>query len=804
MIKNLAISAWRNMIRSKLYTAINIFCLTLGISGAILIMLYLNHELSHDKHHENHKSIFLLNGIYTLGESDFYWSQSPLPLGPAMKLEFKEVREFVRFFNPSPVQMVKIGDEIFNETKMLFADSTVFDVFTHKFIHGSPGGALSEPNTAVLTRSLSNKFFGDINPLGKVFEISGNNYKVTAMIEDLPDNSHLKFSALLAIHSNGNPNVYSVDPNLFWNIRNNYTYLMMHQGSDIFSMLNDMDSFNEKYLSHIGKMINGTVQYRPVALRETHFNTAGDAGPTGSRKNLMIFSMVAIFLIAIAAVNYTNLATARASYRAREIALRKVCGANQGQIIFQFISESLIVAFFSLALSLMIVEWFLPGFNLLANKSFSFSHLLNFRILPQVILITIFTGFAAGIYPAFFLSRMKPVSILKATRFSKSGSAFLRKILVIFQFVISLVLISSTLVVWMQLNFLQNKNLGFDTENKLVASLNGLNDPQLIESLGHIMMQNPMIAKASLTSFTPGKSTSLRAVKVDSHHGMADATVCVVYVDTDYLDLMQVDLLQGRNFYNDSRGDVNQSIIINESAAKTFGWNDNPLGKQIHYGFNQQGQPVNSFSVVGVIRDFNILSLHNPIGPLMLLLPEQPETYRAMLVEHSAGMEKQVREFIENKFLEINPHSLPQVFPLTQGFSEEFSAEQKLGKIFGIFAIVCILISFLGLFGLASFSTTKRQKEVGVRKILGASANSILKLFYKDFFILVLIAFLVAAPLSWYLMQQWLNSFYYRVNMSLMPILMAGVFAILVAFFTVSYHTYMASRMNPADAVRSE
>jgi putative ABC transport system permease protein len=803
MIRNYFRSAFRNMMRSKLYTAINIFCLTVGISGAILISLYLNHEFSYDRHHKNHEDIYFIHGNYVIGGNSNELALTPFPLGPALKQEFSDIKEYVRFFHLEEA-MVKIDEKEFMEQKVFYTDSTVMDVFTHEFVYGHSRGVLALPNTAVVTRSLSEKYFGDQNPVDQVIEVNGAKYKVTAMIEDLPLNTHLRFTMLLSIHSAGNEFAYSVDPNLFWNINQNFTYVHMHPQADINKILGSMDDFNEKYISPVGGMIGATAQFSATALKETHFTRINMALETGSRTTLLIFTMVALFLIVIAAVNYTNLSTARASKRAREIAMRKVSGAGRSQLIGQFLGESVIVAMISLLISLLVVEIFLPGFNTLAGKDFTLGDLLKGNMLLQVFLITVVTGLIAGVYPAIFLSNLQPVAILKSNVLSKGGSGMLRKALVVFQFTISVILIAGTLTVQYQLNFLQNKNLGFNKNNRVVVTLTGRESREKIESLENTIRENPMVLRTAKTTMVPGRGANVNAVKVQSGDDMRDATITSTFIDPVFLDVMNIKLQEGRAFQADMRSDANTSILINQAAVRTYGWHDNPIGKTIHWQLNEQGEPRFVLKVVGVIEDFHFNSLQNPIDPLMMLLPEQPVVFRAIVVEYLPGNDLQVKEFLETTVKGFDPARLPNVNFLDSGFVDQFASEEKMGKIFGVFSIVCIIISFLGLFGLASFATGQRKKEIGVRKVLGSSAGSILMMFYREFALLVFLAILVAAPVTWLLMERWLEGFVYQISMDMKPIIISGLLSLVVAIVTVSYHTWLASRMNPTDAIRSE
>jgi putative ABC transport system permease protein len=811
MFKNYLISAWRNMTRSKLYTLINIFCLSVGITGAILIILFINHELSYDTHHEKHERIFRLDGKYQIGGQQSLLAITPFPLGPALKLEFSQVEEYTRVFRQENV-LVRINEREFLENDFAMVDTTIFEVFSHRFVFGQPQGALNEPNTAVLTQSLSAKYFGDVNPVGMTFLVNQRNYQINGVIEDFPDNSHLKLQCLLTINQSEHQQFYSLAPEMFWSINENFTYVLMHEGTSIEQVLDNMDAFNEKYISPVGGQIGATAEFTATPLRDLHLTKVMYAPETGSKSTLLIFSMVALFLIVIAAVNYTNLATARASKRAREIAMRKVTGATRNQLVLQFLSESLLVAFISLILSLLLVEILLPGFNNLADKSFSLVNIFHGKIFLQVLGITLITGFLSGIYPSFFLSSLKPVSVLKSQNFSKGSSGMLRKALVIFQFAISVILVAGTITVQKQLNYLQNKPMGFNPENRYVITIPDMAHREQIETLENMIRQNPNIAGTAKSLYVPAMGHSMNAVKVQSGDEMVDAIIGTNFVDPDFINLLEIKLMKGRGFEKDLRADFNNAVLINEAAVKQFGWHDQAIGKTIDWRFVSETDPGTRLTVVGIMEDFNFMSLQNPVEPIMLLLgglapgnaPEQAHHFRNITVEYLPGTGQEVMTFLENTVREFDPTRIPNIVPLTYGFSDQFKAEERQSNIFAIFALVCIIISFLGLFGLASFLTEQRRKEVGVRKVLGSSGWSILFLFYREFLWLVLISSIIAGPLVWFLMEKWLSGFVYQMTMNVAPIILATLLAIVVAVITVSYHTFRASRQNPVDAIRAE
>ena len=802
MLKSYLISALRYMKRAYLYSAISIFCLAVGITGAILVTMYLNHELSYDAHHKDHDRIYRMEGMYHMSGADYHLAITPFPLAMAMQEEFGQVETYARFFLQDDV-MVRTESGDFLEQGIVYADSTVFDVFTHHFVYGQAKGSLAEPNTVVLNRSLSEKYFGRTDPVGENLEIAGNNYMVTGVTEDLPENTHFRYSAMLSMPSADSELVYSMDPELFWNINTNYTYIKLHPNQRIEDIMAQMDAFSKKYVDPMGETFGASAEYQATPLRETHFLNLMMAPETGNRSVLLIFSLVALFLVVIAAINYTNLATARAAKRAREIGIRKVNGANKGQLMTQFMSESLLTAFISLALSLFLVELLLPFFNTMTGSSFSLSQLLEGRLLIQVLGITLLTGVAAGFYPAFVLSRMNPSLIVKGIIHQHNSQALLRKSLVVFQFAISVLLVTATITVQNQLRFLQDKPLGFNKENRAVVTLRG-SSRQGIETLENTFRQNPSITGTTKAFSIPGREYNVNAVRIEGESGMEEAVIAVNYIDYNFFEMLQIPLLSGRAFEQEMRSDAAQAVIINQSAARAFGWHENPIGKQIHMQFDQEGQPGRILRVVGVTEDFHFLTLENPIEPHMLMLPETPATYRHIIVQYDSGQEEAVLDFLDSSTRSFDTANLPNIAALGHSFSHQFDEEQKQGRIFGTFAVVTIIISFLGLFGLSSFMTEQRRKEIGIRKVLGSSYFSVLALLYREFSLLILVAVVIAAPVSWFLMDKWLEAFVYRIDMSAIPIILSAAIAFAVAISTVSYHSLRAASMNPVDSIRSE
>ncbi|MBW6478259.1 MAG: ABC transporter permease [Bacteroidales bacterium] len=804
MIKNYIISAWRNMMRSKVYTLINIFCLSVGITGAIFITLFVNHELSYDTFHENHKNIYRIEGKYDIAGGVNHLAITAFPLGPALKEEYSGVQEYVRFFFQDDV-LVNVNDRKFLEDLMAFADSTVFDVFSFPFISGNPQGALSEPNTVVLTKSLSEKYFGEENPVGQTLKIQQENFMVTGVIEDMPSNTHLQLKALMSMSSLDSEIVYTLSSSLFWNINQNYTYILMHNSANIDGIFANMDEFHEKYTLPMGRLIGATAEFTYTPLKDVRFSTILFSPESASSTTLMVLIIVAVFLVIIASVNYTNLSTARATVRAVEIGVRKASGATRKQIFSQFLSESIFLALISLVISMLFIEIMMPAFNHLADKSFSLYDLLNWPLVFYVPFIVFLTGVMAGAYPAVFISSMRPAEILKGSKgYAGGGSGLLRKALVVFQFVISIMLITGTLMVSRQLGFLQNKDLGLETDDRAVVRLQDQEVRSRIQTLENALRQNPDIMGTTKSMSVPGRGFSKYAILIQSGNEMVEATVTANHIDHQFLEFFEIAIEEGRNFSEDMRSDVNSSVILNRTAVNYFGWHDDPLGRLVQWHFDADGNPQLSARVIGVVEDHNLLDLHHPIEPIMYILPENAQMYHHLIIHYREGKESEILSFLESALHEFDPDNYPIISFVNKGYQEQFAAEERLGTIFGVFAMVCIIISFMGLFGLSSYLTEQRRREIGVRKVLGSSITSILFMFFKEFLWLVIIASLIALPVSWYFLDRWLKEFVYRADISAEPFLFSSVLALAVAVFTVSYHIYRSASLNPVDALRAE
>jgi putative ABC transport system permease protein len=814
MFWNFIKTSFRTINRDKFHTLLNILGLSIGLAAFIAIYLYVRDELTYDKYNKNHESIYRLESYFTISNKVDKFAITPIPMGPAFKLEFPEVKEFVRFANDGNTLM-KYKEKEYYEEDFFFTDPTVFDVFTLEFLLGGPEKALTEPYTVVLTEKTSRKYFGDSNPIGEFLTSgSGHSYKVTGVIRDLPANSHLKYDALISgatiAQEIGTERFNSMEPVAFWNIAV-YTYVLLNQGASMQSIHDKFGPFYDKYMKLVGEQINGSFNLLSTPLARTHFSSGLDADlPTGNISYIYIFSVIAVFMILIAAINYMNMATARSVKRAREVGMRKVVGASKRHLINYFLGESLLLTFAALIIAIVIVILILPDFNQIADKQISFDVFRKPQLLLILMGIAVFTGILSGSYPAFYLSSFQPVSSLKgAAAASGRKRGGLRKGLVVFQFFIAILMIIATIVVTGQLNYLRKKDLGFKKDNLLVLEMQDTAFRNKVNTFREELLQSPNISGVTNTTGVPGRIQWIQVVLVEREDEMVEHTLNIAQVDEDYLGVMGMELALGRNFSKESGTDLEEAVLINEACAREMGWGDNPLGKKIHWGFDidSTGRRIDtvgrSMKVIGVVKDFNYRSLHNAIEPLMLMLRDQPRYYLAMRIK--GENKRETLDFVESKWNEFGARRPFDYTFLDQTMDEMYTAEEKLGKLFRIATILTILIALLGLLGLSSYMAEQRTKEIGLRKVHGASVGHILSLQAKEFAWLILIAFILAIPFAWWRLDIWINStFIYHDKIRWTSFLIAGMIAFAVGLITISFHSYRAATSNPVDAIKYE
>lgn len=814
MLKNYLVSAYRNIARNKFYSALNIAGLAIGMICAILIFLYVQKELTFDKHNVNYERIYRLESDFTISGKNTLAALSPMPMAPTLMDEYPEIEKYARFagFGLEDI-LFSYGDKKFYEDNIYFADSTVFDVFTYRFIFGSPDRALDEPNTMVITESFSKRYFGNENPVGEVLTSSNfGDFRITGVIENVPSNSHLTFDCLLSmatvVELTGTERFNDRSAGAFWNV-SVYAYVLLHENATMESIHEKFSDFYEKYMASLGNQINASFNLMATRLDRVHFESTLEFDlPVGNFNYIIIFSLVGIFMLIIACVNYMNMATARSTGRAMEVGLRKVIGAQRGFLVRQFLSESIVLTIIALILSLIITILILPYFNTLAGKDIVVSDLFTPFTILSFLLIALFVGIVSGSYPSFYLSSFLPVKVLKGT-LPGEGKGWLRKILVVFQFILSVVLIIGTIVVSSQQRFIENKDLGMTKENlMLIPNRDTTFINNRLKTFKEELIKNPNIQGVTSAILIPPRMSTKVVFRVEQGEGMVEHALNFSIVDFDFLNVMGIEFMEGRNFDKNRTTDANEAFIINEAAARALGWSKEALGKKVQFGIG--GPNSRTGEVIGVVKDFHFSSIHNTIEPFVFMANEDPLlNFYIRIAEENAA---ETIEFIREKRVELG-NTLPfNYFFFTEKLDELYASEKKLSNLFTIFALLTIFISCLGLLGLTSFTTQQRTREIGIRKVMGATSGIITWMLNRDFLLLVIIANIIAWPVSYIAMVHWLQDFAYRIDFSIspfawftvVPFILATLVSVIIAMITVSLLSVRAANANPVDAIRYE
>jgi len=785
--------------RNKFYSMINIVGLAIGITACILIMLYVQSELSYDRFHEKADRIFRVNLRGVFNGDELNHPIMPPPLARAMQNEIPEVEEAVRLIDQQPV--IRYNNNVFNEKKWFFVDPNFFKIFSASFINGNPENALSEPHSVVLTESTARRYFGDDNPLGRsiTWEKDGD-YQVTGVIKDYPENSHIKPDFLASMKG------LDVDKNLNWIQNMVYTYILVEEGYSKKDLDIKLEGLVEKYVGPavmeamgvaFEKLKSQGLKYEWYAqpLVEIHFDREvaqiGGGEPLGNKSYMLIFSIIAIFILVIACINYMNMSTARSANRAKEVGIKKTFGSNRNSLIFQFLSESVLVTLFALVLALVLIKLLLPGFNNLIDKQLVFNYFSNFKTIPLIIAFGIAIGIIAGSYPAFFLASFKPVRVLKGIHKSEGGNAGLRSSLVIFQLIVSIALFSGSFFIAKQLSFLQNKDLGFNKENLLIINKANYLGTQLTSFKNELLAQ-PGILEVTNSSSIPGRFNASNSY---FHHSVDDTRgINTFWSDGDFIKTYQIELTEGRFFEEGNQID-DKSIVLNETAIKQLNIED-PIGKKIYSGTKTEE---NSLNIIGVIKDFHSQSLHEKISPFVLI--NGSGEYLSIRV---TGDIQQNLRIIEQTWDEFAKGQILDYVFFDEDFGRLYNAEVVTRKIVSIFSALAIIIAFLGLLALAAFVAEQRTKEIGIRKVNGAKIGEILLSLNRNFMKWVAIAFIIATPIAYYTMHNWLENFAYKTMLSWWVFTLAGLVALFVTTLTVTWISWKAATRNPVEALRYE
>ncbi|HOO98621.1 MAG TPA: ABC transporter permease [Bacteroidales bacterium] len=790
MIKNVFKTALRHIRKHAGYSLLNIIGLTLGITSALFLSIYVSDEISYDRYHENADRIYRVSSKITETDDQFTWIVAQIPMGPQVVSDYPEVESFVRFIN-MPQALYSFEDKQYVEEDFFYADSTLFDVFSFKVISGDVRSAVRDPGKIVMTETAAARYFGSEDPVGKVIRTGSTTFEVTGVIGDIPTNSHFRFDAVSA--RNNLPKQLGT-----WGNFGVFTYLLMPEGLDVKAFEKKMQGMYDAHMKTIFEPLKINIEYILEPIKEIHLHStnAAEPEPTGSITYVIIFGIVALFLILIAAMNYMNLATARSASRAREVGLRKVVGSGRGMLIGQFLSESIVLTLISLIISIILFMALLPSFNILAGKSFSLSVLYSPEAIISVFMLLLVAGIIGGSYPAFFLSAFSPVTVLKGEITQGSGGSMFRKILVVIQFTISVIMIICTLVVFRQINHLKTMDQGFDQENVISLQLRNQEMVRKYPVLKALLLENTDIKYVTSTNTPIGEGSGKVIFSMETDQGMVQRGINFAVVDHDFVETMGIEITEGRDFSRDMPSDTLYSVVVNQTLANRMGWEE-PINKKVVLG---EGQQINA-RVIGVMKDYHQTGMYNEIESLMLVYRETTNT---IYIKLSGQNNEQIINYIGDKWRETFPDQPYSYTWLSERFNNQFEADEKRGLIFTIFTMLAIAIACLGLFGLASYMVEQRTKEIGIRKVFGADEGVVIRLILKDFLLLVLISIALATPAAWYLMTRWLENYVYRSGISVFLVIFAAFITLALTIITVSYKAYQAAILNPVQSVRTE
>ena len=792
MFKNYLKTTFRNTTRHKGYSFINLTGLAIGIACTLLILLWVKDELSYDRFHENGKDIYRIMSYgtkYMIEGID----GTPAPLAPAIKEEVPGIVNYARFSDVSKL-VCKYGDKVFYETRGLIADPSIFEIFTFPFVQGNPKTAFSEPLDVVITETMAKKYFGTEDPIGKTIEVEGNPAAVKGVIRDIPYNSHIQFDFLSSYEFIEEITGYGTS----WGSFNFVTYLQLERDRDIQEIGKNITAVAS---NNNCPQVKDGVEFRLQPLSAIHLDNRGafrNYADVGDRKYVYVFSIIAFFILFIACVNFMNLSTARSTTRAKEVGMRKTVGASRRQLILQFFGESLFLTMTACVFALILVTALLPAFNQIAGKQLRLN-LIDIQLVLGLIIIVLLTALTAGSYPAIYLSSFKPVKVLKGMFKSEGKGQTFRRVLVVTQFSLSIALLIGTLVAFNQLRFLRHSKLGFNPENIVYVPVKE-NIGKRYDAFKAELLNDPNINSVAAQYYLFAEQ-SFRTTGYDWEGREKDqeADIILNLVDYDFIPMLGLELVEGRNFSKEYSTDATQAYILNEEAIKQMGM-QNPVGKQFSYG-QRKG------TIIGVLKNAHFRSLHVKIEPHVLFFLDDVSVateYGVVLIKVNSDKTVEALATIKGVWKEFNPITPFEYHFLDQKYDSLYRKEQKIGTILNAFTLFAIIISCLGLFGLASFLTEQRTREIGIRKVLGASESSIVFLLSKQFTKWVLISNIFAWPAAYIIMNEWLKSFAYRINIGIWAFVLSGMLAVGIALITVSYQAIRAAWANPVDSLRYE
>ncbi|MFC1563410.1 ABC transporter permease [candidate division KSB1 bacterium] len=793
MFRNYIKIAFRNINNQKTYSFINIAGLTIGLTCTLLIIIYINHELSFDRYHENANEIYRVVISWTnhRQQGNELYNVIPGIFKTAVTSEFPEVLLSTRAKTHNVI--INRNGSLFKETNIRYADPDFLEIFSFPLLSGDKETALGEPFSLVLTQEMAEKYFGDEDPVGRVLNIDKNDYKITGVIENIPENSHFTFDFLASFITmfktyNDPSFIEAWDSHLSWNM-----YILTQKNSNI-------EELEERINDVFEPRTKGEYKFHFQPLTDIHLHSKvnyDDPLNVSDIRYVYLLSAIASFIMLIACFNYINLSTARSVKRAKEVGIRRISGAHRINLIRQYFSESVLFVLFAFMVSIIMTYLLLPEFSELTSRDLNVNTILSGKMILGLFAILILVGILSGSYPALLLSSFKPINVISGIlRSGSSSSSRIRSFLVVFQFMISVILIICTLVVYNQLEFIRNKDLGFEKDLIICGDVQGV----MIENF-HLFKdaigENPDISGVYGLGVIPIKMEWSAFPIWEGKKEDEDVYFSLGMAEYNFIDFFSIEISEGRSFSKDFVTDIREAWILNETAVKAMGMKD-PIGKKFGLSGNEPRD-----KIVGVVKDFHFSSLQHNVEPLALCLKRRP-WFNSYAIKVKSENISDTIDFLEEKFKEFSPDYPFQYYFLDESVDRMYKTEQKLGEIFNIFTVVAILISCLGLFGLTSYTAEQRTKEVGVRKVLGASVNQIIYILSKEFVLWVVFATAFAFPIAYYSMNEWLNNFAYRVNIGLIPFLLAGGLVLMIALFTVSYQSAKTALINPVDSLKYE
>ncbi|MEQ6119033.1 ABC transporter permease [Reichenbachiella sp. MALMAid0571] len=799
MLKNYYNIAVRNIIKHKLFSFINISGLALGLACCMLIGIYIKDELSYDKFHKNADNIYRITREFKSpdGSTSLHLSRLAPPFLPLLKNDFPEMKTMTRFISFGGT--IKYENKIFIEENVGWADNNIFDVFDFEFIHGNPENALLDPGSMVINEDIANKYFGGTDVIGKTIRFSNQaNLKITGVVKRMPENSHFNLEmigdfSLVEQYYGGRENMINE-----WGSNNFSTYFILDDQASISEVERRLPDFLTR---HLGENANDWNALHIQKLTDIHLHSHLDdeLGANSDIRHVYTFAAIGLLILFIAIINYMNLATAKSANRAREVGMRKVMGAGKSSLVGQFLIESIVLVSIAIVIAFIIVQFSLPYLRAFTDRILEFDTEQSIMAFSIVIAFGLLIGVLSGSYPAFYLSSFDPLRVLKGKLSAGSKSTAFRRSLVVLQFSISAILIVSTGVIFQQLSYIQNKNLGYDKDHILTIRLNEEITTKF-EVFKNILLGHQSIDNVGTSSRIPTiqlLDSQGAEAEINGEMVAPEVTLKGLRVDHDFLDTYNIKIMAGRNFDKTIQADDTSAYLLNETAVKMTGWesNEEAINKKITYG-GRKGR------VIGVVQDIHFETLQNKISPLIMQIPQNHGRY--VSIKMKGDQVNETIKFIEAQWSEFSPNTPIQYHFIDERYDRLYNPENRRAQLFTGFSLIAIFLACLGLFGLSSFTVSQRSKEISIRKVLGASITEIVSILSKEFIILVGISIFVAFPLAYIFSKQWLQNYAYRIELNLLPFILAGILSLLIAFCTISFQTFKAANSNPVDALKDE